>query len=334
MGAIEVTNLRKVYADETVALDDVSLQVSMGEIFGYLGRNGAGKTTTVRILTTLARKTSGTVLVLGTDVDSGREFVRRHIGVSLQQAALDELMTGREHLLMIATLGKLSNAQARVRAAELIAGFELGHVADRLVATYSVGMRRRLDTALAIARHPKILFLDEPTTGLDPQSRRTVWSLIRRYKAEGGTVFLTTQHLGEADELCDQIAILGGGRIVAAESPEFLKRHLGGKIVRVARADEQMRWRITDVFGGDAVSAVGTRLDVDISRVSESLPATLMRLLGIGLTEDQISIADPTLEDVFVRLTGPAADSADIEGSGGGIAALGRSIAATGRRGP
>ncbi|WP_309056483.1 ATP-binding cassette domain-containing protein [Streptomyces sp.] len=324
---IEAEGLHKAYDDGTVALDRVDFSVRAGEVFGYLGRNGAGKTTTVRILSTLVRPTSGTVRVLGLDVVQRRQEVRDRIGLSLQQAALDPLMTGREHLALIASLRAGGRRGTRgpgrreraARVEELLASFGLTEVADRLVATYTVGMRRRLDATLALVHRPSLLFLDEPTTGLDPQSRRALWSFVRRFREDGGTVFLTTQYLDEADALCDRIAILKDGRVAVVDTPQGLKRGLGGKVLKLPADEPGVRDTAVALVGEPACRVDGTVLTVDLSAREELLPELLGRLRDAGLPLNRMTVADPTVEDVFVRLTGDTLES----GGGSGAAAVG-----------
>jgi ABC-2 type transport system ATP-binding protein len=220
---IEVTGLRKAYGD-LVVLDGVDLAVEAGTIFALLGPNGAGKSTIVHILSTLIRADDGELRVAGHDVAEEPDEVRAAIGLTGQFAAVDNLLTGRENLILIADLHHLGRAEARRRAAELLDRFDLTEAADRPAATYSGGMRRRLDLAMTLVREPKLIFLDEPTTGLDPRSRRLMWDLIRDLVAGGATVFLTTQYLEEADQLADQILLLDGGRVVAEGTPDELKR--------------------------------------------------------------------------------------------------------------
>jgi ABC-2 type transport system ATP-binding protein len=333
VAAIDVTGLCKVYPDGTVALDGVTLEVDTGEIFGCLGRNGAGKTTTVRILATLAKPTSGTVRVQGLDVVKHPGQVRARVGLSLQQAALDELMTGREHLELIASLRRLGRADRRRRVDELVAALGLGEVAGKWVATYTVGMRRRLDTALALVHDPEVLFLDEPTTGLDPQSRRAVWSLVRGYRQQGGTVFLTTQYLNEADGLCDRIAILDRGRLAVVDTPAALKKGIGGKVVRVPGRAPEVLAAAAAVAGDAACQPEGSTLHIDLSGQEERLPELLTALRDQDVALGQVVVADPTIEDVFVRLTGETVDANTLGATAEGVAAIGRTVAATKGRG-
>jgi len=223
--AIETTQLERRFGDLT-AVAGVDLEVAEGEIYAFLGPNGAGKTTTVRMLTTLLRPTGGSATVAGADVIADPDGVRRSIGVALQEAALDPLMTGAELMRLQATLHAMPRAEVRSRSEALLERVGLVRAADRRVGTYSGGMRRRLDLAMALVHQPKVLFLDEPTTGLDPASRLTVWEEMRRINAEGTTVFLTTQYLEEADQLCDRLAIIDDGLIVREGTPNELKAEL------------------------------------------------------------------------------------------------------------
>jgi ABC-2 type transport system ATP-binding protein len=224
--AIEVSELRKTFPGEVVALDGVSFTVAPGEVFAYLGRNGQGKTTTVRILSTLTSATSGRAIVAGHDVSRDRSAVLRAIGVTMQSAALDPEMTGREHLEFVAALwGEVGSPRAT--AERLLATFSLLDAADRQVRTYSGGMRRRLDLAGALVNQPKVLFLDEPTTGLDAQSRRTLWETVRALRADGTAIFLTTQYLEEAEALADRVAVIEAGRLIALGTSDGLKASTG-----------------------------------------------------------------------------------------------------------
>ncbi|MFJ2938160.1 ATP-binding cassette domain-containing protein [Streptomyces sp. NPDC087219] len=326
MSTIEVQGLYKAFDDGTVALDHVDLEVSAGEVFGFLGRNGAGKTTTVRVLATLIGPTSGEARVLGLDVVKQRAEVRDRIGLSLQQAALDPLMTGREHLNLIASLRRMSSKERKTRVDELLAAFGLVDVADRLVAAYTVGMRRRLDATLALVHRPELLFLDEPTTGLDPQSRRALWAFVRQYRADGGTVFLTTQYLDEADELCDRIAILDKGRVAVTDTPEGLKKGIGGKVLQLTAASPAARGTAASVVGEAACHEDDGVLSIDLSGKEDLLPELLARLRDAGVPLDGTTVADPTIEDVFVRLTGESLDSKVAHESAVSAAALGRTI--------
>src|SRR5215210_3160952 len=227
MGAIDVIGLERSFKGGVRAVDGIDLEVAPGEVFGFLGPNGAGKTTTVRMLVTLLRPTGGRAEVAGFDVAREPAEVRRRIGVALQEAALDLLMTGRELMELQAVLHGIAPRQVRERAADLVRRVGLDDAAERRVGTYSGGMRRRLDLAMALIHEPEVLFLDEPTTGLDPTSRLTLWDEVRRLRDEGTTVFLTTQYLEEADQLCDRLGIIAAGKIVAEGTPASLKAEVG-----------------------------------------------------------------------------------------------------------
>jgi daunorubicin resistance ABC transporter ATP-binding subunit len=310
--AIEAEELTRHFAGGVRALDGVSFTVEEGEIFGYLGRNGAGKSTTVRILTTLLRATSGRATVLGHDVRTDPGAVRKVFGAALQEAALDELMTGREHLEMAGRLVGLGKPKARERAAELLESFGLKAAADRIAAGYSGGMRRRLDVAMAMVRRPQVLFLDEPTTGLDPQGRRAVWELVKDLRSDGSTVFLTTQYLAEADELASRVAVVHDGRIAAIGTSQALKDRLGTTTIRVRVAAED-RQRIRDAVQPDPVADDGGWSEVTVLGGEAAVPSVMARLVGAGVHVDRLAIRPPSLEDVFVGLTGT-----QIEASAGG----------------
>ena len=234
--AIAVSGLQKAFGDKIV-LDGIDLDVGSGTVFSLLGPNGAGKTTTVNVLTTLMKADAGTVRVAGHDVATETKAVRAAIGVTGQFAAVDELLTGQENLQLMADLKHLGSAEARPLITDLLKRFDLAESAQKLVATYSWGMRRKLDLAMTLVGNPRIIFLDEPTTGLDPRSRRTMWEIIRELVADGVTIFLTTQYLDEADQLADRIAVLDQGRLVAQGTPDELKRQVPGSHVRLRFAD-------------------------------------------------------------------------------------------------
>ena len=287
---------------------DVSLAVSAGEIYGFLGPNGAGKTTTVRMLTTLLRPTSGSAQVAGIDVVGDPSAVRLRIGVALQEASLDPAQTGRELLLLQARLFRLTGAAAHGRISELIELVDLGEAIDRRVATYSGGMRRRLDLALALVHRPQVLFLDEPTTGLDPVSRRQVWTEVRRLNREQGiAVFLTTQYLEEADELADRVGIIVDGRLAAEGAPDELKHRVGRDVV-VVRFDGEPDVAAAAVAGIDGVEHV-ERADHELRLMvgdgPASIPAIATRLAqSDGLTVREMTLRRPSLDDVFLEVTG------------------------------
>ncbi len=318
--AIEVEQLAKTYAGGTEALRDVTFHVDEGEIFGYLGRNGGGKTTTVRILTGLTRPTTGRARVAGVDVVARPEDVRSRIGVTLQEAALDELLTGREFLTLVASLWGLRRQAARARADELLELFDLAAAAGRRVGTYSGGMQRRLDLAAALVRRPEVLFLDEPTTGLDPQSRRALWDEIRRLRGEGTTVFLTTQYLEEAEALADRLAVVHEGRIVALGSPETLRAQLGGTVLRLRTNAADADRVATRLVGRASLVNGGGTVEIDLDQPADALDAAAA-LATLGLHVDDVEIHRPSLEDVFVALTGAGAGAGVGSGSRSGEAA-------------
>ena len=311
--AIEATELTREFAGGVRALDGVTFSVEEGEIFGYLGRNGAGKSTTVRILTTLLRPTSGTATVLGHDVRKDPGAVRKVFGCALQDAALDELMTGREHLEMAGRLVGLGKPAAKERAAELLESFGLQAAADRIAAGYSGGMRRRLDVAMAMVRRPQVLFLDEPTTGLDPQGRRAVWDLVRGLRDEGSTVFLTTQYLAEADELSGRVAVVHEGRIAAIGTSEDLKDRMGITTIRVQVGVDDVAAVTEAVRPCEVASVAGGWLEITVAGGEAAVPGVVRGLAGAGVAVERLRINPPSLEDVFVALTGT-----EIEASAGG----------------
>jgi ABC-2 type transport system ATP-binding protein len=325
--AIEVEDLTKRYEPAGVeALGRVSFSVSRGEVFAYLGRNGAGKSTTVRILTTLLRPTAGRARVGGFDVSEQPAAVRRVLGAALQEAALDELMTGREHLLLAGRFVGLRKAQALARAAELLELFGLVAAGDRVTGTYSGGMRRRLDVAMALVRKPKVLFLDEPTTGLDPQGRRALWGLIRELRDEGSAVFLTTQYLAEADELADRVAVVHDGRIAALDTADQLKATLGVTSLRlqVGAASHEL---IRDLVEGNPISfADDDWIVVTVTGGEAAVPSLVARLHGSGVPIERLGVLPPTLEDVFVNLTGTEIESEAGQADAGGLSALRRGL--------
>ncbi|MBE8519168.1 ATP-binding cassette domain-containing protein [Amycolatopsis sp. H6(2020)] len=302
--AITASGLRKAYQDKTV-LDGVDLEVQAGTIFSLLGPNGAGKTTTVNVLTTLAKADAGTIRVAGHDVATEAKAVRAAIGVTGQFAAVDELLTGQENLQLMVDLNR--GAQKRT-VAELLERFELTEAAHKPASTYSGGMRRKLDLAMTLVGRPRIIFLDEPTTGLDPRSRRTMWTIIRDLVADGVTIFLTTQYLEEADQLADRIAVLDQGRLVAQGTADELKRRIPGTHVRLrfttaAELDAAARV-LTDATRDDEALA----LRVPSDGGTKSLRSLLDRLDEYALSAEELSVHTPDLDDVFLALTGHATE--------------------------
>lgn len=305
-GTIVASTLVKRFG-ATTAVDGVSFEVAAGEIFGFLGPNGAGKSTTISMLTTLTLPTSGTATVGGYDVVHQAGMVRASAGVALQEIGLDPVMTANELLLIQARLFGLSARQARSRAAELLRLVKLEVVGARRIATYSGGMKRRLDLALALVHEPTILFLDEPTTGLDPASRRDVWNEIRRLNREQGmTIFLTTQYLEEADELADRIAIINRGVIAVEGTPEALKAQIGGESINVTFADDatvaQAQIELTPLADHTQIDRQTLRLY--LTHAAEAVPTVVSRLEAQGLRAQSLTLSRPTLDDVFLSVTG------------------------------
>ncbi|MCL9762177.1 ATP-binding cassette domain-containing protein [Frankia sp. AiPa1] len=311
--AIVAEGLVKRYG-ETTALDGVNLEVPAGTVFGLLGPNGAGKTTAVRVLATLIRPDAGTALIGGYDVRRDSHRVRRLIGLTGQYASVDEMLTGAENLLMIGRLLGQSRSEAKARARELLAEFRLDDAADRPAKTYSGGMRRRLDLAASLVGRPRLLFLDEPTTGLDPRSRNEMWEVVRTLVGEHGvTVLLTTQYLEEADQLADDIAVVDHGRIIAQGSPDELKRDTGTQTLAVrpvAGSDLPLVIStVTDIVGASPDIA-GTLVSAQVTDPAV-LPAVVRRLDDAGVTVGEITLRSSSLDEVFLSLTGhPAEESA------------------------
>jgi ABC-2 type transport system ATP-binding protein len=301
--AIEARGLRKSFGDVDV-LEGVDLSVERGTMFALLGPNGAGKTTTVRILSTLLDADGGTVTVNGHDVAGRKRKVREQIGLTGQDTAVDELLTARENLEMMARLFHLSGAAAKTRAVELLAQFDLVDAADRQVKTYSGGMRRRLDLAISLITSPPVLFLDEPTTGLDPRSRSAMWDAIRELLKSGTTILLTTQYLDEADQLADRIAVIDKGRVVAEGTAAELKRKVGSERLKLEFATAAEAARAHQVAGG-------VLLDTAVS-IAIDQPAEVRRVLNqvadAGLETTGLELSEPTLDDVFTTLTGTAGE--------------------------
>jgi ABC-2 type transport system ATP-binding protein len=304
--AIEVAGLRKSYGDNVV-LDGVDLTVAPGTVFALLGPNGAGKTTIVHILSTLLRADAGVARVAGHDVVREGAAVRSAIGLTGQFAAVDGVLTGEENLQLMAKLRHLPPASRRARVAELLERFDLVEAAKKPLATYSGGMKRRLDLAMTLVGDPRIIFLDEPTTGLDPRSRHTMWDIVRGLVADGVTVFLTTQYLDEADELADRIAVLDGGRVVASGTPAELKRRIGGGHVRFEFADEATLARAAALFSDAPRDAELLTLDVPSDGSMAALRSLLDRVADAGVEAQNLTIHTPDLDDVFFALTGRAA---------------------------
>jgi ABC-2 type transport system ATP-binding protein len=303
--AIETARLTRRYGEATV-LDAVDLTVGQGEIVALLGPNGAGKTTLVSILSTLIHPTAGTARVRGHDVLNEPDAVRRTIGVTGQFSAVDDLLTGRENLALMADLHHLPRAEGRARIAALLETFDLVGAADRVPSTYSGGMRRRLDLAMTLIARPTVLFLDEPTTGLDPRSRRAVWEVVRGHLREGVSILLTTQYLHEADELADRVVVLDAGRVVADGTPDELKRQVPGGHVRVT-FDSAERLAVAATSLGGRADAEHRALAIPVDGSVASLRGALDRLTPHESAVTDVSVHRPDLDDVFLALTGHAA---------------------------
>lgn len=303
--AIVIENLVKSYK-ETKVLKGLNLRIKRGSVFGLLGPNGAGKTTTVRILSTLLQADSGLVLVNGHNVATHADDVRHSIGLTGQYAAVDELLSGRENLVMMGRLYHLSKDKSKQRANELLEQFDLLDAADRAAKTYSGGMRRRLDLALSLVATPPIIFLDEPTTGLDPRSRLAVWDIVEKLKASGATILLTTQYLEEADTLADRIAVIDHGIVIAEGTADELKARVGNERLEVTIAEQGDFEKAVRLITGD-----GLQVDEDEKKISIATSGAVSEVKAIlnlmeehNIELDALSLHKPTLDDVFLKLTG------------------------------
>ena len=305
MPAIEVSALEREFPGGIRAVDGVDLEVADGEIYAFLGPNGAGKTTTVRMLTTLLRPTGGTARVAGHDVVDDPAAVRAAIGVALQEAALDPLMTGSELIRLQATLHGLPRGEGRRRSDDLLRRVGLTRAENRRVGTYSGGMKRRLDLASALVHEPRVLFLDEPTTGLDPVSRKAIWEEVSALNREGTTVFLTTQYLEEADQLADRVGIISAGRIVAEGTPESLKAEVGKPRMELmlATGEEADCAGVLARFGELLPSRDG-KLMVEVAEGAAAIAPVVRALDEAGILIESLDVVEPTLDDVFVAKTG------------------------------
>jgi ABC-2 type transport system ATP-binding protein len=301
--AIAATGLRKSYG-EKVVLDGIDLRIAEGAIFALLGPNGAGKTTTVRILSTLIDADGGEARILGRDLAAAPDAVRALIGVTGQFSAVDNLLTGQENLNLMADLHHLDKPSRRRRTAELLQRFDLVREAGKPVSTYSGGLRRRLDLAMTLVGDPRVIFLDEPTTGLDPRSRRGVWDMIRDLADSGVTIFLTTQYLEEADQLADQVAVLDHGRLVAQGTPDELKRRVPGGHVRLQFTDPDEFQFASQVLGTPARDTDALTIQVPNDGSVRSLRALLDQLDHASVEAASLSVHLPDLDDVFLALTG------------------------------
>ncbi|MFI7208355.1 ATP-binding cassette domain-containing protein [Micromonospora aurantiaca (nom. illeg.)] len=301
--AIAASGLRKAFGDHVV-LDGIDVAVGAGRVYAMLGPNGAGKTTVVNILTTLLTADAGTVVIAGHDVATAGDAARAAIGVTGQLSAVDNLLTGRENLQLMADLRHLRKREGRERVQQLLQHFDLVDAADKLLSTYSLGMRRRLDLAMTLVGDPRILFLDEPTTGLDPRSRRTMWELIRSLAAGGVTIFLTTQYLEEADELADWIAVLDGGRIVAEGTSDALKQRVPGGHIRLQFTDAEALASAAAHFDGATTDDEALTLSLPSDGRPDDVRSVLDRLERAGIELGGLSMHTPDLDDVFFALTG------------------------------
>jgi ABC-2 type transport system ATP-binding protein len=331
-----VENLHKTYGKEVVAVDGISFTVKKGEIFGFLGPNGAGKSTTIKILTTLLEKTSGKATIDGLDIDVDQSKVRRIIGYSSQEVGVDDDLTARENLMLQCSFHHIPKEKAKAKVTELLQTIRLSEAADRRLRTFSGGMRKRLDLASSLVSDPKILFLDEPTTGLDPQSRQDVWDYIVKLNRQGMTIFLTTQYMEEADRLASRLCIVDQGKIVAEGTPNELKGKIGAdKItVRFKSGDLVVCQKAKDLLskleGIDAVGQCGDGLIAEnglniMTKNGSTLVTQVVRILdGANIDVEQLNLSAPTLDEVFLRLTGKTLNVVERKESVGSRGMMGR----------
>jgi ABC-2 type transport system ATP-binding protein len=332
LAAISTENLAREFEGGIKAVDGVDLEVAEGEIYGFLGPNGAGKTTTVRMLVTLLQPTGGRAVVAGHDVMEDPGAVRRRIGVALQEAALDPLMTGRELIQLQATLHAMPRAEGRELSDALLGRVGLAQAADRRVGTYSGGMRRRLDLASALVHSPSVLFLDEPTTGLDPVSRQAIWEEVKRLNGEGTTVFLTTQYLEEADQLADRVGIITSGKLVAEGTPAALKAEVGRPHLELSLATESEHAGCEEILArfGKPMPARDGLLMVELQHGASEVGPIVRALDEAGYAVESLDLVRPTLDDVFVAKTGRHLEGSEGPGPADGDGAEANSEAAAG----
>jgi ABC-2 type transport system ATP-binding protein len=333
---VVVENLHKTYGKQVVAVDGISFEVKKGEIFGFLGPNGAGKSTTIKILTTLLEKTSGKATIGGLDVDADQSKVRRIIGYSSQEVGVDDDLTARENLMLQCSFHHIPKEKAKIKVTELLQTIRLDEAADRRLRTFSGGMRKRLDLASSLVSDPKILFLDEPTTGLDPQSRQDIWDYIIKLNKQGMTIFLTTQYMEEADRLASRLCIVDQGKIVAEGTPNELKSKIGAdKItVRFKSGDltvcQKAKELLSKLEGIDAVGQCGDGLLVEnglniMTKNGSKLVTQVVRILdGAGIDVEQLNLSAPTLDEVFLKLTGKTLNVVERKESVGSRGMMGR----------
>ncbi|MTD16211.1 ATP-binding cassette domain-containing protein [Nakamurella sp. YIM 132087] len=316
---IEAEDLRKRFGT-TQALDGVSLSAEAGTVLGVLGPNGAGKTTSVRVLATLLKPDSGSARVAGYDVIRDAHQVRRTIGLTGQYASVDEDLTGMQNLVLIGTLLNLSSRDAKARAGELLEWFDLTAASGRTAKTYSGGMRRRLDLAASLVGRPQVIFLDEPTTGLDPAKREDMWDVVRRLVDDGSTVLLTTQYLEEADALADRISVIDAGRVIAHDTPDGLKRVIGGHRIEVRPSDparlDDVRSLLAGIGSGRPEVSGRDKLSVPVPDES-ALPAVVAALAAENIPVLEMSLHLPSLDEVFMTLTGHSAETSDTTADSG-----------------
>ncbi|UPM45049.1 ABC transporter ATP-binding protein [Halocatena salina] len=321
--AIDAQHVELTYADGTEAITDLTLTIPNGELFGFLGANGAGKTTTIKVLTTLLEPTGGTVTVNGYDVENESRAVRESIGYMAQETSVDPELTARENIQFACEIYGVSADDRATRIDDLLDLVDLADVADKSAKGFSGGMKKRLDAATALVHEPPIVFLDEPTTGLDPKARNRLWDYFERINERGTTIFLTTQYLEEADQLCDRIGVLRSGEIVASGSPTELKDRVGGAVLDIEIADpeetlERAR-RVTteaDVFDGAPIETTEAGLSIRSTAARQQGTELLVALMDAGITVTGFNVRDPTLDDVFLAITDGKDEGTDVTDAG------------------